>query len=268
MNFDTSFPKRVAAARQSTGMTQAELAKAVGVVQRQIAAYEGGEARPRSRVLQNLAAVLGTTSEWLSCGAGHGPELVNIKKTVTVREIPVINHMQVNDEPGSHFLDDVNIIDFTPAPLNAGENSFAVMIEGDSMDAQKGLSFPNGTIVTFDPALAPSNGDFILCGIYDERLLTFRQYVKDQGVFFLKALNPEYPAIHYDSFRVLGVAVHAQITIKNNGQTNLRQSKNILSDDVYVPPPERKTSDFDRRVSDIESKVDEILYLLRNKKPT
>lgn len=268
MNFDDSFPRRVAIARTALGMTQDELAQKVGVVRRQIAAYEGGEAKPRLKALQNLAAALGASSEWLANGSGHAPEIGNVRKTITLREIPVINHMQVNLEPNSSFLDDANIIDFIPAPLDAGENAFAVMIEGDSMDSQKGLSFPDGTIVTFDPDVAAGNGDFVLCGIYEEKLLTFRQYFKDQGIFFLKSLNPEYPAIHYESFQILGVAVHAQITLNQSGKAKLKQSKNTLSSDVYVPEPSAKTHEFERRVSGIESKVDEILYLLRNKKPT
>ena len=73
MNFDDQFPSRVSLARQSRGMTQAQLSKLAGVVQRQIAAYEGGEAKPRLRVLQALANALGTTAEWLALGEGQGP---------------------------------------------------------------------------------------------------------------------------------------------------------------------------------------------------
>lgn len=40
MKFDEDFPKRVASARAQLGITQTQLAEMVGVVQRQIAAYE------------------------------------------------------------------------------------------------------------------------------------------------------------------------------------------------------------------------------------
>ncbi|MEI4896930.1 helix-turn-helix transcriptional regulator, partial [Klebsiella pneumoniae] len=77
--FDDSFPNRVSIARTALGLTQDELAQKVGVVRRQIAAYEGGEAKPRINALQNLAAALGTTTSWLTSGVGDGPDVSNVK---------------------------------------------------------------------------------------------------------------------------------------------------------------------------------------------
>ncbi|MEJ5176971.1 helix-turn-helix domain-containing protein [Erwinia sp. MYb416] len=123
MNFDSSFPKRVATARQAIGMTQAELAKAVGVVQRQIAAYEGAEARPREKVLVNLAAALGTSVAWLTTGQGEGPNTSHIKRTVTVREVPLLTYAQAmgGDFDFDDFYENASASDFIPAPPNAGE---------------------------------------------------------------------------------------------------------------------------------------------------
>ncbi|MGV3346420.1 LexA family protein [Enterobacteriaceae bacterium LUAb1] len=264
MNFDDSFSKRVAIARNAAGLTQDELAKKVGVVRRQIAAYEGAEARPRSKALENLAAALGTTSEWLASGSGQGPDIKNIRKTVTLREIPVINHMQVKLNPNSSFLDEANIVSFIPAPMNAGENSFAVLIEGESMDSPKGLSFPDGTIVTFDPDINVTNGDYVLCGIYNEMLLTFKQYVKDQGVFYLKSLNPEYPAIHFNEFIILGVAVHSQTNLSIRHQIDNNHPE-ISAWDSSAP---LLNHDYDERLSILESKIDKILKAVSKNKPT
>jgi transcriptional regulator with XRE-family HTH domain len=54
VNFDSLFHERVSTLRKSLGLTQTELAKQVGIVQRQIAAYEGGDSKPRDPVLLRL----------------------------------------------------------------------------------------------------------------------------------------------------------------------------------------------------------------------
>ncbi|MCB5318609.1 helix-turn-helix domain-containing protein [Yersinia massiliensis] len=216
MSFDDLFSKRVSIARNSMGLTQSELAKKVGIVSRQIAAYEGNEAKPREKALVNLAAALGTTPEWLANGVGHGPDVSNVKKTITRQEIPVLDHMQVNIERGQRFDDGANIIDFIPSPPNAGEHAFAVKIEGNSMVSPFGISFSDGSIVTFDPDIEPQNGDFVLCAIYDDKLLTFKKLIHDQGRIFLAALNPDYPYIGIDDYEIVGVAIHTQMFIKRN----------------------------------------------------
>ncbi len=123
MNFNDSFPRRVAAARNSLGLTQSELAKKVGVVTRQIAAYEGGEARPRINALNNLAAALGTTPEWLASGVGEAPDIARVRSTITLPLIPVITFVQAaNLSSGG----DVVGYDYIPAPRLAPDSSFAV----------------------------------------------------------------------------------------------------------------------------------------------
>ena len=43
MQIDDSFSNRIAIARNALGLTQAQLADMVGIVRRQIAAYEAGD---------------------------------------------------------------------------------------------------------------------------------------------------------------------------------------------------------------------------------
>lgn len=215
MKFDDSFPGRVAIARSAIGMTQDELAQKVGVVRRQIAAYEGGEARPREKALHNLAAALGTTTEWLSQGAGKGPDIRNVKRTITVIEIPLYANTPslwldplINGEP--------SVIDFIQSPLRDGEGLFALRINGDSMASSGPFSFPEGTIVTFDPNKEVKHGDFVLCVLDGANEATFKQLVIDQQQIYLKALNPAYPLIPFErNSAVIGVAVHSQKSIHN-----------------------------------------------------
>ncbi len=213
MSFDDSFPKRVAIARNSLGLTQSDLAKRVGVVPRQIAAYEGGEARPRQKALENLAAALGSTTEWLTTGAGDGPNISFIKRTVTLREIPVLTHVQARFNSLDELLSTASVKDFIPAPNGANEDCFALEIFGDSMTSPEGISFPAGSIVTFDSALQADHGDYVICALDDYSEATFKQLIIDQGVPHLRPLNPRYQMIKPEFLEVVGVAIHTQIPI-------------------------------------------------------
>lgn len=215
MIIDDSFYKRIAIARTALGITQGKLADMVGIGRRQVASYEGGNSKPRDGVLQNLAAALGTSAEWLAQGIGKGPDVSSIKRTVTVQEIPVYSNAS------SLWLDSLidgepSVTDFIQSPIRDREDLFALRINGDSMVSSGPFSFPEGTIVTFDPNKEVKHGDFVLCVLDGANEATFKQLVIDQQQKYLKALNPVYPLIPFgkDS-TVIGVAVHSQKPILN-----------------------------------------------------
>ncbi|WP_145563067.1 LexA family protein [Yersinia canariae] len=259
MNFDNSFPRRVALARNSLGLTQAELAKKVGVVHRQIAAYEGGEARPREKVLNNLAAVLGASSDWLKCGVGDGPNISNMRKTVTVREIPLLSWIQAISIADDDSTLDGSISDFIPAPIGAGEKAFAITILGNSMDSPSGLSFPAGTIVCFDPEIEAKNGDFVLYSLNYEA--TFKQLIFDQGRMFLKPLNNSFMNIEVDeNCKIIAVAIHSQMDLRGIRHNNHDQWAAVEHWDEHSPIKSLPEGEYlSQRISEIENKLDKIL---------
>ncbi|UNH43313.1 helix-turn-helix domain-containing protein [Moellerella wisconsensis] len=207
MNFNDSFPRRVAAARNSLGLTQSELAKKVGVVTRQIAAYEGGEARPRINALNNLAAALGTTPEWLASGVGEAPDIAKVRSTITLPLIPVITFAQAANLTSDY---DIMGYDYIPAPMIASDSAFALKIEGHSMQSDRGISFPEGSIVIFDPSLEAHHNDFVLCKLDTYSEITFKRLIKDQGELYLAPLNERYQIIPIgNNCTIIGVAIQS-----------------------------------------------------------
>lgn len=260
MKFDNSFPKRVAAARQSIGLTQAQLAKVVGVVQRQIAAYEGAEAKPREKILINLAAALGTTVSWLTTGQGEGPNTSHIKRTVTVREVPLLSHIQVMGVgfDFDEFIKSSSASDFIPAPPSAGEYSFAVEVIGESMTSNTGVSFPEGTIVIIDPEDMPENGDFGLFSHLRDNEITFRQYIIDQGKEYLRPLNPHFPIVTMGhDIAPIGKIIYSQQSFERKktihnidiSEPDVNYSNNSLLE--YAP--------LEKRLERIEEKLDMLI---------
>ncbi|MEL7453352.1 MAG: XRE family transcriptional regulator [Pseudomonadota bacterium] len=95
-----------------------------------------------------------------------------------------------------------------PAPKYS-ENTYALVVRGDSMTAPFGRSYPNGCIIFVDPEIrGVSNGDRVIAKIVGQPEVTFKQFVEEDGRRFLKPLNPAYPVIT-DEFRVIGKIIGA-----------------------------------------------------------
>jgi len=69
-----TFGDRLAGAREAAGLTQAELARRLGVRARTIAAWEDDHSEPRANRLQMVAGLLNVSLRWLLTGTGDGPE--------------------------------------------------------------------------------------------------------------------------------------------------------------------------------------------------
>ena len=69
-----TFGDRVAAAREAAGLTQAMLAKRLGVRLATLRAWEDDHSEPRANRLSMLAGVLNVSMMWLMNGEGEGVE--------------------------------------------------------------------------------------------------------------------------------------------------------------------------------------------------
>jgi HTH-type transcriptional regulator, cell division transcriptional repressor len=69
-----TFGDRLAGAREAAGMTQADLARTLGVRLATLAAWEDDAAEPRANRLQMLAGMLNVSIRWLLTGEGDGLE--------------------------------------------------------------------------------------------------------------------------------------------------------------------------------------------------
>ena len=70
----TTFGDRVAGAREQAGMTQAELAKRLGVKLKTLKGWENDLSEPRANKLSMMAGMLNVSLLWLLSGEGDAPE--------------------------------------------------------------------------------------------------------------------------------------------------------------------------------------------------
>ncbi|MBZ0124484.1 MAG: helix-turn-helix domain-containing protein [Roseovarius sp.] len=69
----TTFGDRVAGAREHAGMSQADLAKRLGVKLKTLSAWENDLSEPRANKLSMMAGLLNVSLLWLLSGEGTGP---------------------------------------------------------------------------------------------------------------------------------------------------------------------------------------------------
>ncbi len=72
-----TFGDRMAAAREAADMTQAQLARRLGVKKSTIASWEEDLAEPRANRLQMLAGMLNVSIMWLITGEGPGTDMAS-----------------------------------------------------------------------------------------------------------------------------------------------------------------------------------------------
>ena len=65
---------RITAARERSGMTEAEAARRLGVRLATFKAWEADASEPRANRLQMLSGLLGVSLRWLMTGEGDGPD--------------------------------------------------------------------------------------------------------------------------------------------------------------------------------------------------
>lgn len=197
------------------GLTQAQLARLVGVKQQTIS-YICAPDSPAStsRYTNKIADALGVNPSWLQDGQGdqHEPtvriELEGVE--LSVRRVPLLHKDDVMPHLEGRPIARRKISLMTDAQI--GSNSFAIEIEGDSMKPM----FRAGDRVVIDPNIDPEPGDFVAA--QTSGVLTFRKYrAKGQSVFELVPLNDDWPTIRSDvtEVKILGVmAEHRSYRVK------------------------------------------------------
>ena len=89
-----TFGDRVAAAREAANMTQAVLAKRLGVRLATLRAWENDQSEPRANRLSMLAGLLNVSMMWLINGEGEGLDAPQDAEALNVDIAGVLNEMR------------------------------------------------------------------------------------------------------------------------------------------------------------------------------
>ncbi|MDM7321249.1 MAG: XRE family transcriptional regulator [Fervidobacterium sp.] len=200
--------ERIRQARLSLGLSQAELAKLVGVSERTIRNYESGEIK-KPHHLHKIAKVLKVSPDWLLKGVGTLPEKQEISPTAVILYYPNVvvsagfGAINENEESIRLYIDKALL---ELLNIHTSHNLILVRVSGDSMEPL----ISHGDYIIVERTQKARNGEVIIANIngevYVKKLLKdpFGRWVR------LTSTNPYYPDIELkgaeiESLKVIGV---------------------------------------------------------------
>lgn len=202
---------RIKLRRKELKLTQAQLAKKVGVSHASISQWESETTAPDGANLLSVAKALGCTAEYLLKGKDEGVNVLFSKIHHSRGEYPLISWVSAGN--WSEAVEPYHpkaIDDWHETTVTCSDSSFWLDVVGDSMTSPSGLSIPEGMIILIDPEVEPVSGKLVIAKLDNEA--TFKQYITDAGEKYLKPLNPQYRMIPINgNCKIIGVVVDAKI---------------------------------------------------------
>ncbi len=85
------------------------------------------------------------------------------------------------------------------------------------MKTNSGLSFPPGSVVTFNPLVKAKSGDYVIALFGSEQIMSFKQVFMGEIETNLVSLNPMYPniLISNSELSILATAVYLEIPLSS-----------------------------------------------------
>ncbi|EGQ8456718.1 helix-turn-helix domain-containing protein [Parasutterella excrementihominis] len=195
--------------RYERGLTLQKLSRLTDdkVLPSNISRIESAGAGATLKTLTTLANALGTSPSDILREAEGGDKVIT--KPQQVLYVPVLSWVQAGtwtespEQPADGDYDE-----WVEAPRGASRKAFGLRVQGDSMQAPIGKSFPEGCCIVVDPTKQADNRSFVVARLADTGEHTFKQLIIDGPHQYLKPLNPSYRTIEVNSeVHVCGVVL-------------------------------------------------------------
>lgn len=222
--------ERIKSRRIACGLTQDQVASRVGVTRVAVSHWERGGADPNGRYLNELAAALGVSVDWLLTGKEEGtmgaseppfPGYRNVEPAEIPQgtRVPILSYVQAGQwremcEQATAFD---GSLEYVAAGVSVGSCAFGLWVRGNSMEPD----FKEGDLLIVDPDEAPKAGDFVIAKNGSEEA-TFKKYRSrgeyDDGRprFELVPLNDDHETLSTDQthIAIIGVVVEHRRILK------------------------------------------------------
>lgn len=125
-------------------------------------------------------------------------------------EVPLVNWEDITKYLAG---ESVEITKYITADITLNKGVFATTITNDLMDAPSGFSYPQGSIVIFDPTRTFKNNKDIL--LIKDGNLKFYRVSKTGDIHYLKALNPSFQSEQQEGeLTTLAIAIECRMQVK------------------------------------------------------
>ena len=118
---------------------------------------------------------------------------------IKFKKIPILTWQQIAENLDGK-IPEKEAREFVPDFYTDKLHWYALRVKGDAMTSAHLLNknFNEGNIIIVDPNKNPEHGDFVVALLPKSKEATFKQYVVDGGIKYLKPLNPQYPILQID----------------------------------------------------------------------
>ncbi len=204
------FSERLKKLRAEHRLSQAELAKTLGISKSSINMYERGEREPGFETVRALAEQFGVDIDYL-LGASHHRTKAEWMSSQNRLRLPILGEIACG-QPIFANEEKTEYIEADPA-IRA---DFCLRAKGDSM---VGARILDGDLVFIRKQDTVANGEIAAVVIEDTATLKRVYYYPEEGTLSLHAENPLYPPLIYNKeelnqIHILGKAVFFQSPLK------------------------------------------------------
>ena len=200
------------------GLNESELGRRSDVPQPTINRILSGEsASPRRPTVEKIARTLKVSPNWLMFGGPDESKSFDSNVELALQpsrsfSYPEISWVQAGAVSEAMELRNVSSCEMHSSDVWAGENGFWLKVMGPSMTSPVGPSFPEGFLILVAPQFDAHSGQFVVAKLTDSNEATFKQFIRDSGVFYLKPLNPSFPTIPMDdAWELVGTVVDGKM---------------------------------------------------------
>lgn len=172
---------------------------------------------PSGDYLIKLSKCLKSSPEWISSGDDKHFNTqskqsfnLNVIKSIELQSyVPIISWVHA----GSWKESDLECLDenteYIPCHVPHSSNTYALRVQGESMQSSSGKSYPDGMIIIVDGnQRSPEFGRRIIARLIDTNSVTFKQLASDGTRAYLKPLNSNYPPM-FEEFEIIGTVIGA-----------------------------------------------------------
>lgn len=193
-------------------MTQEMLANKLGITRGAIGHYLSGRRSPPMEHFEKLASVLKTSPAWLQYGLSTTTQAtIPQPKKADIMNHPLLLLSWDNVKKRADKSKKNKIVkESIPHFFTDQQHWYALQVMGDAMQAPAGHQecFHDGDFIIIDPTKKAVHGSYVIAMLPNTKNATFKQYVMDGGIAYLKPLNPQYPTIKInDTGSICGIVI-------------------------------------------------------------
>lgn len=197
--------------RVANGYSQEQVAKYCDDIKKaSVSAWETGKTRPTLDALVSLSRLYQVTLDELALGHSSLASAPEFKG-----KVPLISWVAAGsaEEPIDIYLPGY-ADEWIPCAEPHSRKTYALRVDGHSMTSPVGRSYPSGIIIICDPEQAGGshNGKRVIARMLDTGNVTFKEMVVEDGIHWLRSLNPhpQYAPIT-DPFEVIALVIASHI---------------------------------------------------------